>query len=102
MCGLLNNSLIKEIMKIIDPASIKKIKDARETITELQSRLVQCETYLDDLARCAEICIVTNQFHLMGSFVDTANDYLKDRLDLIEFSERGPGFDKEKITIVEG
>jgi len=88
-------------MKIVDPASIKKLKNARETIAELQARLVQCETYLDDLARCAEICMITNQFHLMGSFVETANEYLKDRLDLIELSERGPGLDKENITIVE-
>lgn len=89
-------------MKIIDPASIKKIKDARETIAELQERLVKCETYLEDITRCAEICMITNQFHLMSTFVDTANEYLKDRLDLIELSERKPEeFDPKAVTIVE-
>lgn len=89
-------------MKIINPASVKKIKDARETIAELQERLVKCETYLEDITRCAEICMVTNQFHLLGSFVDTANEYLKDKLDLVELSEReAEKFDKKAMTIVE-
>ena len=89
-------------MKIIDPASIKRVKEARVIITELQQRLVQCETYLEDITRCAEICMVTNQFHLLGSFVDTSNEYLKDKLDLIELSEREPEeLDKKAITIVE-
>lgn len=88
-------------MKIIDPAEVKKIKEARELIKDLQVRLIDCERRLDDIARCAEICMVTNQFHLLGSFVDAANEYLTDRLDLIEFTESKNTFDKEKIQIVE-
>lgn len=88
-------------MKIIDPLSIKKIKEARETLAEFQTRLLEAERRLDDLARCAEICMVTNQFHLLGSFVDEANRFLEDRLDLIEFSERTETFKPENIQIVE-
>lgn len=89
-------------MKIIDPTTIKRAKDARKIVADLQAKLVQCETYLEDIARCAEICMITNQFHLMGSFVDTANEYLKDRLDLIELSERKPEeFDPKAVTVVE-
>ena len=88
-------------MKIIDPADVKKIKEARELVKDLQVRLIDCERRLDDIARCAEICMVTNQYHLLGSFVDAANEYLADRLDLIEFTEQKNTFNKEKIQIVE-
>lgn len=88
-------------MKIIDPVEVKKIKDAREIIKDLQVRLIECERRLDDIARSAEICMATNQFHLLGSFVDSANEYLQDRLDLIEFTEKKNTFDKTKIQIVE-
>jgi len=88
-------------MKIIDPASIKKIKEARQTVADFQTRLLEAERRLDDLARCAEICMITNQFHLLGSFVDEANVFLEDRLDLIEYSERTNNFKAEDIQIVE-
>ena len=69
-------------MKIVNPDSVKRLKQARQVITELQSKLLDCERYLDDLARSAEISIMTSQPHLLNSFVETANEYLKDRLDL--------------------
>ena len=52
-------------MEIRDPESIKKIKEARELVAELQRRLFQCEQALDDLARSAEIADITKQTHLM-------------------------------------
>jgi len=74
-------------MEIRDPKSIKKIKEARELVAELQRRLFQCEQALDDLARSAEIADITKQTHLMTSFVEAAQVCLSDRLTVPEISE---------------
>jgi hypothetical protein len=71
-------------MIVIDPASIKRVKDARKIIEDLQVRLMQCEMHLEDLARCAEIVQITNQFHLLPSFTAAANEYLNDKLEMPE------------------
>ena len=39
---------------------------------------------LDDLARSAEIATITNQFHLLNSFIESANACLEDRLEVPE------------------
>lgn len=69
-------------MIVIDPATVKSTKSARKIIEDLQVRLMQCEMHLEDLARCAEIAQMTNQFHLLGSFTEAANEYLKDKLEM--------------------
>jgi len=74
-------------MEIVDPESIKKIKQARELIADLQRRLFRCEQALDDLARSAEIADITKQTHLMSSFVEAAQVCLEDRLTVPEISE---------------
>lgn len=74
-------------MEIIDPKSVKKIKEARELILDLQKRLFKCEQALDDLARSAEIADITKQTHLMQTFVDSAQVCLEDRLTMPEVSE---------------
>ena len=67
-------------MELIDPKSIKKITEARKVIAELQTRLLDREQVLDDLARAAEIAEITNKFHLVASFRQTAEERLQDRL----------------------
>lgn len=79
---------------VIDPASIKRVKDARKIVEDLQVRLMQCEMHLEDLARCAEIVQMTNQFHLLSSFTSAANEYLKDK---VEMPEQDTGDMKIKI-----
>jgi len=74
-------------MKIVNPESITRLKNARVLITELQTKLLDCERYLDDLARSAEISIITGQPHLLNSFIETANTYLQDRLDLEDLAD---------------
>ena len=76
-------------MKVIEAGSVKRIKEARLIIEDLQSRLLQCEMRLEDLARCAEIVQITNQFQLMSNFIDAANEYLKDKLELPELDSSG-------------
>jgi uncharacterized protein YerC len=69
-------------MKIVKPDAVDTVEEAQELITTLQLRLLDCERFLDDLARSAEIATMTGQLHLLGSFVQTAQDYLQDRLEL--------------------
>lgn len=88
-------------MIFADPKEFTDIEQAQAKIETLQQRLLDCEQKLDDIARCAEICMITNQFHLLSSFVDAANQYLVDRIDLIELSERKPAFDQKNIEIIE-
>ena len=74
-------------MEIRDPKDVKKIKEARELISDLQRRLFRCEQALDDLTRCAEIASITKQTHLMETFVEAAQVCLEDRLTVPEISE---------------
>lgn len=69
-------------MKIIKPDTVDTLEQAQELISTLQLRLLDCERFLDDLARSAEISTMTGQPHLLESFVQTAQDYLQDRLEL--------------------
>ena len=82
-------------MIVIDPNSIKRAKDARKIVEDLQVRLMQCEMHLEDLARCAEIAQMTQQFHLMSSFTAAANEYLKDKLEMPEVEPK-----EMKINII--
>ena len=67
-------------MEIINPASVKKITEARKIIADLQVRLLSREQVLDDLARAVEIAEITKQFQLVTSFRQAAEDILKDRI----------------------
>lgn len=87
-------------MKFENPKDFADLTEAQNKIELLQDRLMACEQQLDDITRCAEICLVTNQFHLLNSFVDSANFYLQDRIDLIELSERMQVFDSTKIKVI--
>jgi len=76
-------------MKVIDTATIRRAKDARKVVDDLQVRLMRCEILLEDLSRCAEIVQITNQLHLLSSFTEAAQEYLKDKLEMPE-QENGP------------
>ena len=69
-------------MKQIHPDTVTTLEEAQELIVTLQLKLLDCERFLDDLARSAEISTMTGQPHLLSSFVETAQDYLLDRLEL--------------------
>ena len=69
-------------MKQVQPDTIATLEEAQELIATLQLKLLDCERFLDDLARSAEISTMTGQPHLLSSFVETAQDYLLDRLEL--------------------
>lgn len=67
-------------MELIDPATLKRVADARKIVADLQVRLLAREQALDDLARAFEIAQYSGQYQLVESFRNTANEQLEDRL----------------------
>lgn len=85
-------------MEIVNPKDIKKIKDAREKIQDLQVRLYKCEEKLDDLHRAVTIAIESGQFHFIHGFLQDAFEVLGDRLTLPEISDEDLN---RPVTIIE-
>lgn len=83
-------------MEVIDPASVKKIKEARELITTLQRQLWQTEQALDDLSRATEIAQYSKQYEVVESFRNAAEELLQGRLTIPEND-----MSDFKVTIVE-
>ena len=67
-------------MLVIDSTKIRKIKEARQAIDNLQSRLIRCEEQLDDLARGVEIAMISGQHNLCLGFIQDARQLLLDRV----------------------
>jgi hypothetical protein len=84
-------------MKMINPEEVKKVKDARVVISDLQRRLFETESLLDDLARSVEIAQYSRQYHLTETFVRQAEELLQDRLVMPEVE-----MPDLNLTIVEG
>ena len=85
-------------MEIINPKDIKKIKDAREKIHDLQLRLYKCEEKLDDLHRAVTIALESGQFNFIHGFLQDAWECLDDRLTLPEISDEDLN---RPVTIIE-
>jgi len=85
-------------MEVVDPKTVKGIKNARELILDLQKRLFKCEEVLDDLTRAVEIAVVSGQYQLIHGFLQDAQEALVDRLTLPEPSQED--LDKP-FTIIE-
>jgi hypothetical protein len=69
-------------MKLIDTEKLRKVTEARKIINDLQARLLAREQALDDLSRSVEIARFTNQYQLVDSFRQTAEEQLVDRLEI--------------------
>jgi hypothetical protein len=69
-------------MKLIDTEKLRKVTEARKIINDLQARLLAREQALDDLSRSVEIARFTNQYQLVDSFRQTAEEQLLDRLEI--------------------
>jgi DNA polymerase elongation subunit (family B) len=84
-------------MEVIDSDKIKKLKDARKIIDDLQRRLYRAENCMDDLSRAIEIAQYTKQYHATEPFVADATRLLEDRLVIPEADQSNA-----KYTVVEG
>ena len=84
-------------MEPIDFDKIKASKKVKMLIAELQERLLHTEDALEDLSRAAEIAEITGQIEMMSTFVNQANELLKDRIVRPDSSIEA---DKYKMTII--
>jgi hypothetical protein len=84
-------------MEPIDFNNVKASKKVKKLIAELQYRLLQTEDALEDITRAAEIAEVTGQVEMMSTFVQQANEFLRDRIVRPDSSIEA---DKYKMTIV--
>jgi hypothetical protein len=67
-------------MTPVDFGQIKASKKVKQLIAELQDRLLHTEDALEDIARAAEIAEITGQVEMMSTFVQQANELLKNRI----------------------
>jgi hypothetical protein len=74
-------------MKLIDTEKLRKVTEARKIINDLQVRLLAREQVLDDLSRAVEIARFTNQYQIVDSFRQAAEDQLVDRLEVPAIGE---------------
>jgi len=84
-------------MEPINFDDVKASKKVKKLIAELQYRLLQTEDALEDIARAAEIAEVTGQVEMMSTFVQQANELLRDRIVRPDSSIAA---DNYKMTIV--
>jgi hypothetical protein len=84
-------------MEPIDFNNVKASKKVKKLIAELQYRVLQTEDALEDIARAAEIAEVTGQVEMMSTFVQQANELLRDRIVRPDSSIAA---DNYKMTIV--
>jgi DNA polymerase elongation subunit (family B) len=84
-------------MEVIDSDNIKRLKEARKIIDDLQRRLYRAENCMDDLTRAIEIAQYTKQYHATEPFVADATRLLEDRLVIPDADQSNA-----KYTVVEG
>ena len=85
-------------MEPVDFNNIKASKKIKQLINDLQTRLLQTEDALEDLARAAEIAGITGQLEMMSTFVEQANTVLVDR---VQRPDTSIAADLYKMVIVE-
>lgn len=86
-------------MELIDSATIKRVRDARPIIDDLQERLYKAESALDDLVRAVEIAKYSGQPQVVDVYCKDAEKLLEDRLELPDSSVFA---DKMSNTVVTG
>lgn len=81
----------KDLPAIPEPTYI----NAPATVEEAVQRLLQVEMLLEDLSRAVEIAQITGQFNLVEGFRNSADEYLKNKVQIEQ-----PDMGDFKVTIV--
>jgi len=84
-------------MEPIDYTQIKASKKVLKLIADLQERLLLTEDALEDITRAAEIVEVTGQREILSTWIEQANEFLKDR---IVRPDSSIGADEQKILVI--
>lgn len=69
--------------------------NAPETLEDAIKRILQVEMLLEDLSRAAEIASITGQFNLVEGFRNSADEYLKGKIQIEQ-----PDMGEFKITVI--
>lgn len=81
----------KDLPDIPEPAYI----NAPKTLEDAVQRILQLEMLLEDMSRAVEIAQITGQINLVESFYNSANEYLKDKIQIQQ-----PDLGEFKITLI--
>ena len=84
-------------MEPINFEEIKASKKVKQLIADLQERLLLTEDVLEDITRAAEIVEITGQREILSTWIEQANEFLKNR---IERPDTGVTADQQKILVV--
>lgn len=88
----------EELDAIFDQCeALKALENAPATLEDAIQRIMRLETALDDLARATEIAQFSKQYHLANTYIEEAEELLKDRIIVPEIEQGG-----FNLTVVEG
>lgn len=84
-------------MEPVNFDEIKASKKVKKLIYDLQERLLLTEDVLEDMTRAAEIVEITGQREILSTWIEQANEFLKDRIVRPDTSVSA---DQQKILVV--
>lgn len=84
-------------MEPINFEEIKASKKVKQLIADLQERLLLTEDVLEDMTRAAEIVEITGQREILSTWIEQANEFLKNRIERPDTSVTA---DQQKILVV--
>lgn len=84
-------------MEPINLDELKASKKVKQLIADLEQRLLLTEDVLEDMTRAAEIVEVTGQREILSTWIEQANEFLKDRIVRPDSSITA---DQQKILVV--
>ena len=84
-------------MEPINLDELKASKKVKQLIANLEQRLLLTEDVLEDMTRAAEIVEVTGQREILSTWIEQANEFLKDRIVRPDSSITA---DQQKILVV--
>jgi hypothetical protein len=84
-------------MEPINFEEIKASKKVKQLIADLQERLLLTEDVLEDITRAAEIVEITGQKEILSTWIEQANEFLKNRIERPDTSVTA---DQQKILVV--
>lgn len=84
-------------MEPVNFDNIKASNKVKKLIFEMQERLLLTEDVLEDITRAAEIVEVTGQREILSTWIEQANEFLKNRMVRPDTSVTA---DQQKILVV--
>lgn len=93
MHAMESTQVAQQDMPSLEPTYV----NAPDDLDQAVDRILHVEMLLEDLVRATEIAQITNQWHMLDSFVSQANDYLAQKIQIQQ-----PDFGPMHIQVVTG